>query len=85
MTTTEREAVNAGYCRCPNNPTRWYPAGPGCKEMDGADMYIVGELVEARRRFSDKLIRTYNTVADYMADCTATSKPGLPAFANSWD
>jgi len=53
--------------------------------MDGADMYIVGELVEARRRFSDKLIRTYNTVADYMADCTATSKPGLPAFANSWD
>lgn len=96
MTPIEIEAMNYGYCRCPNSPTRWYAGGPGVFELPIGEVHIETEnddrpvCFKARVYSSGKLftVMRWTSFVEYMAYAERVghkSEPGLPPFYNSHD
>jgi hypothetical protein len=90
MTENERLIFEAGYRRSPNDDRSWYPGGPGLPCLDiglhsvyvGNDGVMIGQYSDGQEMYT----RRYNTVAEYLAACTAKSEGGQPAgYMNVWD
>jgi len=77
-----------------------YAFGPGLPELPhGQEVYIndnhtgdkpqdewpIGVYTYLYGGGKPVLIRRHETFEKFLASCTAISKPGLPAFSNSWD
>lgn len=99
MTSLEQQACGHGYVRCPNQATRWYPAGPSLPQLPSfLDVHIeehdINErpvVVLARKYGTPKTLfpimkfDDFNQLIEFIKTIKTVSSPGLPAYSNSWD
>jgi hypothetical protein len=90
MTIHEQKMLNAGYVRSPNNNRMWYPSGTNLPCLPGYDVVILlvdgSILIEGWRNGSRTVLKTFDTIESYFANCTAKSLGGQPAgYCNVWD
>lgn len=91
MTTHEQAIWDAGYCRCPNHPQRWYPRGPNVPVLDIGmhSVYVRDDGSIQIGQYSNGeeiIIRQFATVSEYLASCDGKSEGGQPAgYMNVWD
>lgn len=91
MDSYSQDLVTAGFARCPNNPNRWYAAGPGIMEpvtpleirlTDHGLALVV--LPYGKFNATDAIdILRFSNVADmlsYLATHGRRSQGGQPAF-----
>lgn len=83
LTPMETEINRAGWVRCPNERSRWYPGWQGAKQLPMRDV-LVTDKVQVVHSWRGDVLAEFETVAEVLAYVEAHGEM-IPPGPNVWD